>query len=124
VPRGASAGRIYLDSRGAFSDVGEVVLRDRQLLADSGMLVCLCVLDRKSGALLREPELLGRGVAGLDESRLSQARSAAMGALQELAPAQRTDHGSVEDAVRRAVRSVFKKGFEKRPMVLPVVVEM
>ena len=76
VPGGAAAGRIYLDSRGAFADVGEVVLRDRKLLADRGMLVCLCVLDRKSGALLRDPELLGRGVAGLDETRLAQARSA------------------------------------------------
>jgi ribonuclease J len=124
VPGGAAAGRIYLDSRGAFADVGEVVLRDRKLLADSGMLVCLCVLDRKSGALLRDPELLGRGVAGLDESRLAQARSAALAALEELSPRQRTDHGSVEEALRRAVRSVFKKGFEKRPMVLPVVLEM
>ncbi|MFL5313399.1 MAG: ribonuclease J [Myxococcales bacterium] len=124
VPGGAAAGRIYLDSRGAFADVGEVALRDRKLLADSGMLVCLCVLDRKSGALLRDPELLGRGVAGLDETRLGQARSAALAALEELSPPQRTDHASVEEALRRAVRSVFKKGFEKRPMVLPVVLEM
>jgi ribonuclease J len=124
VPGAAAAGRIYLDSRGAFADVGEVVLRDRRLLADSGMLVCLCVLDRKSGALLREPELLGRGVAGLDESRIAEARAAALAALQELLPAQRTDRASVEEALRRAVRSVFKKGFEKRPMVLPVVLEM
>jgi len=124
VPRAATTGRIYLDSRGAFADVGELTLRDRQLLADSGMLVCLCVLDRKSGALLRDPELLGRGVAGLDDARLAQARGAAMEALEELAPAQRTDHASVEEALRRGVRSVFKKGFEKRPMVLPVVIEM
>jgi ribonuclease J len=124
LPGAATAGRIYLDSRGAFADVGEVALRDRKLLADSGMLVCLCVLDRKSGALLREPELLGRGVAGLDESRIEQARGAALAALDELLPAQRTDHASVEEALRLAVRSAFKKGFEKRPMVLPIVIEM
>src|SRR5438874_3256401 len=124
LPSGATVGRLYLDSRGAFADVGEVALRDRKLLADSGMLLCLCVLDRKSGALLREPELLGRGVAGLDDSRLAQARGAALAAIDELLPAQRTDHASVEEALRRAVRSVFKKGFEKRPMVLPVVIEM
>jgi ribonuclease J len=124
LPGAATAGRIYLDSRGAFADVGEIVLRDRKLLADSGMLVCLCVLDGKSGALLRDPELLGRGVAGLDDSRVEQARAAATAAVGELLPAVRTDHASVEEAVRRAVRSVFKKGFEKRPMVLPVVIEM
>jgi ribonuclease J len=123
-PRAAASGRIYLDSRGAFADVGEVTLRDRKLLADSGMLVCLCLIDHRSGELVREPEILGRGVTGLDEGRLQQARAAASAAIAELGPASRTDHGTVEEAVRIAVRSVFKKGFEKRPMVLPVVIEM
>jgi ribonuclease J len=124
VPGAVSAGRRYLDARGAFADVGEVALRDRQLLAETGMLVCLCVLDHKSGEVVRGPELLGKGVAGLDDSRLAQARQAALDALAELNPAQRTDHGLVEDALRRGVRSVWKKGLEKRPMVLPVVIEM
>jgi ribonuclease J len=124
VPHAVSAGRRYLDARGAFADVGEVALRDRQLLAETGMLVCFCVLDHKSGEVVRGPELFGKGVAGLDESRLAQARQAALEALAELAPAQRTDHGIVEEALRRAVRSAWKKGLEKRPMVLPVVLEM
>lgn len=117
-------GRIYLDQRGAQSDVGAVTLRDRQLLADSGLLICLCILDRKSGEVVRGPELLGKGVANLDERKLSQARGAALEALAELAPAARADHGSVEEALRRGVRSAWKKGVEKRPMVLPVVIEL
>ena len=124
VPNAVTAGRRYLDARGAFADVGEVALRDRELLAETGMLVCLCVLDRKSGEVLRAPDLLGKGVAGLDEARMERARQAALLALAELGPAQRTDHGTVEEALRRAVRSVWKKGIEKRPMVLPVVLEM
>ena len=124
VPNAVSAGRLYLDARGALADVGEVALRDRQLLAETGMLVCLCVVDHKSGEIVRGPELLGKGVAGLDEARMAQARAAALEALASLLPAQRTDHGMVEEALRRAVRSVWKKGVEKRPMVLPVVLEM
>ena len=124
VPSAVSAGRLYLDARGALADVGEVALRDRQLLAETGMLVCLCVVDRKSGQVLRGPELFGKGVAGLDDARLARAAQAALEALAALAPAQRTDHGLVEDALRRGVRSVWKRGVEKRPMVLPVVIEM
>ena len=124
VRQSATAGRLYLDARGAFADVGEVALRDRQLLAETGMLVCLCVMDRKTGAVLRPPELLGKGVAGLDEARLERARNAALDAINALSSIQRTDHGLVEEALRRGVRSVFKKGIEKRPMVLPVVIEM
>jgi ribonuclease J len=101
-----------------------VALRDRQLLADSGLLVCLCVLDRKSGELVRGPELHGKGVSGLDDRRLAQAAGAAREALSELAAAERTDTASIEEALRRGVRSVWKKGLEKRPMVLPVVIEL
>jgi len=119
-----SVGRRYLDARGALADVGEVALRDRQLLAETGMLVCLCVLDHKSGEVVRGPELLGKGVAGLDESRLSRARQLSLEALAELSPAQRTDHGLVEEALRRGVRSAWSKSLEKRPMVMPVVIEM
>jgi ribonuclease J len=119
----AASGRIYLDTRTS-EGTGELALRDRQLLADSGMLVCLCVVDKKTGEVVRGPELLGKGVAGLDEQRLAQARAAALEALSELAPAQRTDAASVEEALRRGVRSAWKRNTEKRPFVLPVVVEM
>jgi ribonuclease J len=117
-------GRIYLDGRGAESGVGELLLRDRQLLADTGVLICLCVLDRKNGELILPPELLGKGIAGLDEARTAQARAAAIEAFQELGYKERTDRGAVEEALRRGVRSCWKKGSEKKPMVLPVVVEL
>ena len=120
----ASVGRIYLDARAASSDVGEVVLRDRQLLAETGMLVCLLFLDRKTGDVVRGPELLAKGVAGFDDARGAQARKAAVDALEGLQPLQRTDHASVEEALRRGVRSAWKKGAAKRPMVLPIVIEM
>ncbi|MBS2021703.1 MAG: ribonuclease J, partial [Deltaproteobacteria bacterium] len=119
-----ASGRLYMDARGAAADVGEIALRDRQLLADSGLVICLCVLDRKSGEVVRGPEILGRGVSGLDDVRKEQARAAAAEALEELGHNERTDQGSVEEALRRGVRSVWKKGQEKRPMVLPVVLEL
>jgi ribonuclease J len=124
IPNAVTSGRMYLDARGAFADVGEIALRDRQLLAETGMLVCLCVLDHKSGEVVRGPELLGKGVVGLDDARMADARRLALDALAELNPVQRTDHGIVEEALRRAVRSAWKKGVEKRPMVLPLVLEM
>ena len=82
------------------------------------------VLDRKNGVLLRGPELLGKGVAGFDEARMQAARGAALEAFEELGHKERTDPGSVEEALRRGVRSAWKKGQEKRPMVLPVVLEL
>ena len=119
-----STGRIYLDARAASDGVGAIALRDRQLLAETGMLVCLLFVDRKTGDIVRGPELLAKGVAGFDETRVAQARKAAFDALLALQPAQRTDPASVEEALRRGVRSAWKKNVEKRPMVLPIVIEM
>ena len=116
------SGRVYLDTR-LSSGVREETLRDRQLLAEAGMLICLVVLD-KNGEVVRPPELLGKGVAGLDQTRLAQARGAALAAVQELTPLQRGDKAQVEEALRRAVRSAWKKNVEKRPQVLPMVVEV
>jgi ribonuclease J len=82
------------------------------------------VLDRKSGEVVHGPELLGKGVSGLDDRRLARAAGAAREALLELAVAERTDRASVEEALRRGARSAWKKGVEKRPMVLPVVIEL
>ncbi len=118
------SGRLYLDGRGAESGVGELLLSDRQQLADTGVVICLCVLDCKSGELIRPPEVFGKGVQGLDEQRTAQASAAANEAFEELGYKERTDQGSVEEALRRGVRSVWKKGSEKRPMVMPVVVEL
>jgi ribonuclease J len=118
------SGRLYLDGRGAESGVGELLMRDRQQLADTGVVICLCVIDRKTGELIRPPEVFGKGVQGLDEARTALASAAANEAFEELAFKERTDQGSVEEALRRGVRSVWKKGSEKRPMVMPVVVEL
>jgi len=79
---------------------------------------------RKTGELIRPPEVFGKGVQGLDEARIALASAAANEAFEELAFKERTDQGSVEEALRRGVRSVWKKGSEKRPMVMPVVVEL
>lgn len=122
--RRAVSGRLYLDNRGAGSDVGQVTLRDRKLLADGGLVLCLCVLDRRSGEVMRGPELLGRGVSGLDDRRAAQAAAQARAALDELGPRERSDPAAVEEALRRGVRSAWKKGLEKRPLVLPVVIEL
>jgi ribonuclease J len=119
----AVCGRVYLDTRQS-EGVAEVTLRDHQLLADSGLLVCLCVLDRKSGELVRGPELYGKGVAGLDDQRMAQARGAALEAVKALSAGQRTELPTVEETIRRAVRSAWKKNVEKRPLVLPLVLEL
>ncbi len=116
-------GRVWLDTRRGL-DVSEIVLRERGLISEQGLVLALVVADRKTGELVRGPELSGRGVAhfaegtDLHEEALRLSREA----LLELSPESRTLASALEEALSRGVRRAFRRETGKRPAVLPVAV--
>lgn len=118
------SGRVYVDRRGG-PDVPELVLRERALIAETGLVTAVVVLDRASGALVRGPEITARGTAVPDEEALlADVRREVQDALAALTPALRADPGSVQEEVRRAVRRAYKRRTERKPVVLPLVIEL
>lgn len=120
-----AVGRIYLDGRRADPDgVGEMALRERGLLADAGLVLVVLVVEKKTGRVVRSPEIVARGVPG-QGAFVEAARANAEAALAALPEAQRADRDAVQEAVRMSVRRAFPKDQDrKRPMVLPVIVEL
>ena len=118
-------GRVFVDGKGV-GDVGEIVLKDRRILAEDGMVVAIIGLNLQTGALIYGPEIVSRGVVYEDESQdyLAQARQMAQEALLELNCEMRKEPDEVRQAVRQALRRFFKKTVERRPMILPVIMEM
>lgn len=118
-------GRVFVDGKGV-GDVGEIVLKDRRILAEDGMVVAIIGLNLHSGELIYGPEIVSRGVVYEDESQdyLAQARQMAQEALLELNAEMRREPDEVRQAVRQALRRFFKKTVERRPMILPVIMEM
>lgn len=118
-------GRVFVDGKGV-GDVGEVVLKDRRILAEDGMVVAIIGLNLHTGELIYGPEIVTRGVVYEDESQdyLAQARLMAEQALLELNVEMRREPDEVRQAVRQALRRFFKKTVERRPMILPVIMEM
>ena len=116
------AGRVFADRDAGFQEVAEAVVRDRRLLAEVGLVAVVLVLDRASGAVLRGPEVLGRGVAGL-AGREAEVAAAAREALSDLPADARRDPGAVEEALRLGVRRWFRREEGRRPAVLPVVLQ-
>jgi ribonuclease J len=117
-------GRVYLDrdaGEGAF--VEELAVRDRRLLAETGLVVAVLMLDRASGAVVRGPELFGKGVSGLDEAD-REIRAEALRSVQEMTPQARANVAEVQEVLRLAVRRWFRKEGAKKPSVLPVVLEL
>lgn len=119
------SGRVFVDGKGV-GDVGNMVLKDRKHLSQDGMVVIILGIDQSSGAIIYGPDIVSRGFVFEDESRdfLVDARDIVIAALDELNTEMRCDTEEVETAVRQALRRFFKKTIERRPMILPMVMEM
>jgi len=117
-------GRVYTDRDAVgLTEIGSLVVEDRRLLAEAGLCVVVLVLDRATGAPVRGPEVFGKGVAGIEGAEVEIARQARV-ALDELTPEARADPSEVQEALRGAVRRWFRRESGRRPMVLPVVLEL
>lgn len=116
-------GRVWLDSRGGL-DVPEIVLRERNLISETGLVLAFVVADRKTGALVRGPELVGKGVHRFAEGSdvYEAAMKGARAALEELSPEMRTISSALEEALSSGVRRAFRRETGTRPAVLPVAI--
>ncbi|HVF11778.1 MAG TPA: ribonuclease J, partial [Actinomycetota bacterium] len=119
------AGYVYVDGLG-IGDVGDVVLRDRRLLADDGVIVCVVTIDSQTGALLAGPDVISRGFVYEDEAKefLSEARAEIRESLASLAQDEITDWDAVRRAVRRSLGKFVWNETRRRPIILPVVMEV
>jgi ribonuclease J len=118
------AGRVLVDGKGV-GDVGDAVLRDRQHLAQDGMVVVVVGLD-KSGAIAVGPEIISRGFADLAEgdALFDGARKLVLDVLEECGPDEKNDWGLIKQRIRSVLRRFLQKSVERRPMILPVVIEV
>jgi ribonuclease J len=122
---GYPAGRVFVDGKG-IGDVGQVVLRDRQLLAEAGMVVVALTVDKTTGSVVAGPEIASRGFVYMKESdelmdEVKQAVRAALAARQEPEVIDRELVGAV---VRSAVRRFINQRFDRKPVVIPLVLEV
>lgn len=120
-----AAGRVFVDGKGV-GDVGDVVLRDRRHLSDGGMVLAILAVNQHTGEIISGPDLISRGFVIEDESQayLDRAKEVVLEALAALAPESRTVPAEVKEEMRKALRRYFKKTLERRPVVLPFVMEL
>ena len=115
---------VYVDGIGV-GDVDDVVLRDRQHLSTDGMVVIVLTVDKQTGKVIGRPDVVARGVTRLEESEdlIDRTREAVIQILGE-----GTEHISewsdVNQRVREAVGKFLYAEIHRRPMVLPVAVEV
>ena len=116
----APAGAVLVDGSGV-GDVGAVVLRDRKILAEDGMVVI--ILNVQNGQIISEPEIITRGFIYVKESEelLSALREVAMSAALSVMGKNSRDMGELRGGVKSAVSNYLFKHTKRSPMVIPVV---
>jgi len=124
VVGGFPAGRVLVDGK-SVGDIGAVVLRDRQLLAEDGLIAVSVAFD-KSGVVAAGPEIASRGFVYVKENELlmEELKKAVLAALAERDPDAPFDRELVGATVRSAVRHFVNQRFRRKPVVLPIVLEV
>ena len=118
-------GVVYVDGLGV-GDVGQVVLRDRQLLAQDGIVTIVVAIDGQTGRLAREPDLITRGLAlGAEgDSLIADAQARIAETLARTFKEGATDQAVIKKAMRDSLSQLLWERTRSRPMIIPVVVEV
>jgi len=121
-----AASYVMVDGLG-IGDVGEVVLRDRQAMAKDGMFVLVVVVDSTTGKVRQSPDIISRGFVYLRESKdlLRQVRKKVIRLVEEITLSKHTVNWAfVKNKIKEELGKFLFKKTKRRPMVLPVVIEI
>jgi ribonuclease J len=119
------AGRVLIDGTRT-GEIADEVLRDRRHLAADGLVVPVVAINGRTGALEQPPELVTRGLAvdARHEAVLRDAPDILTRAIEAASPEERTDPGLLKERIRLEVQRMFRKRAGRRPLVLPIVMEV
>jgi len=119
------AGRVLIDGTRT-GEIADEVLRDRRHLAGDGLVVAVVAINGQTGALEQTPELIPRGLAidSRHEAVLREAADVLARAIESAPREERTDPGLLKERIRLEMQRLFRKRAGRRPLVLPVVMEV
>ncbi len=119
------AGSLMVDGLGV-GDVGNIVLRDRQTLAQHGIIVVVAVIERSTGQLVSGPDLVSRGFVYIRENEelVEEARQVVENAIQECLDRRIIDWPRLKNAVRDDLNDFLWHRMKRCPVILPVIMEV
>jgi ribonuclease J len=116
---------VMVDGLGV-GDVGEVVLRDRKILSQEGMVVIITTIDRKNGKVLKNPDIISRGFIYLKENQeiLNEIRKKIRNITGRIPVGDALDADYLKNMIRDQIGQYLYNKTYRRPMVLPVIIEI
>ncbi|HEY3627176.1 MAG TPA: ribonuclease J [Terracidiphilus sp.] len=117
-----TAGRVLIDSGSSIDVVEDLVIRDRRILSEDGIVLAILAINKRTGKLEQPPEVVMRGFGGADVT--DQAREVVLKTLDGLSGEQKTDYGMVKEKVRVDLKRMVQKTTGRRPLIMPVIMEI
>ena len=118
-------GGILVDGLGV-GDVGNIVLRDRQHLAEDGILIVVLTLERASGTVVAGPDIVSRGFVYVRESEglMDEARQVVEDALDTCMQKRISDWGKIKNSIKDSLSDYLWRKTKRSPMILPIIMEI
>ncbi len=118
-------GRVCVDS-GSLEEIEDVVIRDRRHLAEDGVVVPIIAINKHSGKMETSPEIVTRGFLPAEDGQelLALARAVVLKTMEQSNPEEKTDWSVIKEKIRVDLKRFLNKKTSKRPMILPVILEV
>jgi ribonuclease J len=117
-----TAGRVLIDSGSSIDVVEDLVIRDRRILSEDGIVLAVVAINKRTGKVERAPELIVRGFGGADISE--DASAVVIKTLEGLTTEEKSDYGMVKEKVRVELKRLIQKTTGRRPLIMPVILEI
>jgi ribonuclease J len=121
------SGRVFVDGKGV-GDVGVMELRDRRHLANHGLVILMLAINQSTGKIIQGPDIFSKGFIPEDsddgEALLAEARQRVCELLDEHSLAMVGDWEELRVEVRKVLRRFFNRAIARRPLILPVILEL
>lgn len=116
------SGKVFIDGLG-IGDVGNIVLRDRKLLSQDGMVIVIVSIDKETGTIIAEPDIISRGFVYVRESEeiIEQMRKMTYDVLLQ---SGKKDWSVMKSLVKDTIKEHLYSQLKRSPMILPIIIEV
>ncbi len=125
ITGGVPAGSLLIDGLG-IGDVGNIVMRDRRLLSQDGLMVVCVTFDSKTGELISGPDIISRGFVYVRESDqlIEEAKKVVLDYIAGCEPSRHSDWGLIKNGLRSKLKDFLYTKTKRTPMILPILIEV
>src|SRR6266487_3205519 len=119
-----NVGRICIDSGSRTDVVEDLVIKDRRHLSEDGIVLPIIAINKLSGRVETSPEIVTRGFSPGEDGFMDGARQIVMQTLEQSSEEEKADYGVIKEKIRGDLKRYISKQTQKRPLIMPVILEI